>query len=68
MNIITMKSPHQQQVFEKLRSRFGMPGEAGFSPKSNASAAPSAFPAALLKTGLRDRGTGQAYSLSRFRR
>jgi hypothetical protein len=32
-----MKSPHQQQVFEKLRSRFGMPGEAGFSPKSNAS-------------------------------
>jgi hypothetical protein len=54
MNIITMKSLHQQQVFEKLRSRFGMPGEAGFSPKSNASAAPSAFPAALLKTGLHE--------------
>jgi protein ImuA len=49
-----MKSPHQQQVFEKLRSRFGMPGQAGFRPKSNASAAPSAFPAALLKTGLHE--------------
>jgi protein ImuA len=49
-----MKSLHQQQVFEKLRSRFGMPGQAGFNPKSAGTPAPSAFPAALLKSGLHE--------------
>ncbi|MGA7328075.1 MAG: hypothetical protein WBX25_27200 [Rhodomicrobium sp.] len=49
-----MKSLHQQQVFEKLRSRFGMPGEAGFNPKSAASSAPAAFPAGLLTSGLHE--------------
>ena len=49
-----MKSLHRQQVFEKLRSRFGMPGQAGFSPKNTAPAAPSAFPAGLLKAGLHE--------------
>jgi len=54
MNKITMKSLYQQQVFEKLRSRFGMPGQAGFSPKSTLLSVPSAFPAGLLKSGLHE--------------
>jgi hypothetical protein len=55
MNKLTMKSLHQQQqVFEKLRSRFGMPGEAGFNPKSARLKAPTAFPAGLLKSGLHE--------------
>lgn len=54
MNIPTMKSLRQQQIFETLRSRFGMPGQAGFSPKSAVSPAPSAFPAALLTCGLHE--------------
>ena len=49
-----MKSLHRQQVFEKLRSRFGMPGQAGCSPKNTVSAAPSAFRAGLLKAGLHE--------------
>jgi len=53
-NKAVMKSLHQHQILEKLRSRFGMPGQAGFSPKSTASAASSAFPAALLKSGLHE--------------
>jgi protein ImuA len=69
MNIITMKSLHQQQVFEKLRSRFGMPGGAGFSPNSTVSAAPSAFPAALLRSGLHEclgQGSGDFPSVLAF--
>jgi protein ImuA len=54
MNNLTMKSLHQQQVFEKLRSRFGMPGEAGFSPKSAVTQGFPAFPAALLRSGLHE--------------
>jgi protein ImuA len=49
-----MKSLHQQQVFEKLRSRFGMPGQAGFSRKSAASPTTTSFPATLLNSGLHE--------------
>jgi protein ImuA len=49
-----MKSLRQQQIFEKLRSRFGTPGQAGFSPESTGPAMPSAFPATQLKTGLHE--------------
>jgi hypothetical protein len=69
MNTITMKSLHRQQIFEKLRSRFGAPGLAGFSPKGMAPAMPSAFPAALLKSGLHEclgQGAGDGPSLLAF--
>jgi protein ImuA len=50
-----MKSLHRQQIFEKLRDRFGMPGEAGFNPKSAVvSAGRSASPETVLKTGLHE--------------
>jgi protein ImuA len=54
MNILTMKSLRQQQVFEKLRDRFGMPSQAGFSPKGAISAALSVLPTVQLKTGLHE--------------
>src|SRR5258706_11118297 len=49
-----MKSLHQQQIFEKLRSRFGVAGPTGFGPKSGLVPVPSAFPGAMLKTGLHE--------------
>ncbi len=49
-----MHSLQQQQIFEKLRSRFGTSGKAGFGPTIAASPIPSAFPDALLKTGLHE--------------
>ena len=49
-----MKSLHQEQIFEKLRSRFGVAGPTGFGPKSGLVPVPSAFPGAMLKTGLHE--------------
>jgi protein ImuA len=64
-----MKSLHQQQVFEKLRSRFGMAGPTGYGPKSGVAPAPAAFPGAMLKTGLHEclgRGPGDWASVLAF--
>jgi protein ImuA len=60
---------HRKEIFEKLRSRFGMPDEAGFAPKSAASFRTSAFPAVMLKSGLHEclgQGAGDWASLLGF--
>ncbi len=48
-----MHSLQQQQIFEKLRSRFGARKE-GFGPATGPSPMPSTFPDAILKTGLHE--------------
>jgi protein ImuA len=49
-----MNRPHQQQIFEKLRSRFGIPaGEAGFGQKTGLPGR-SRFPETVLNSGLHE--------------
>jgi protein ImuA len=49
-----MNRLHRQQIFEKLRSRFGVPaGQAGFGPKTGLPAR-SRFPETVLSSGLHE--------------
>src|ERR1700748_1649660 len=49
-----MQTLKQQLIFEKLRSRFGTAGKEGFERGGAGAPRPSAFPDAILKTGLHE--------------
>jgi protein ImuA len=49
-----MNRQHQQQIFEKLRNRFGVPaGQAGFGPRTKVQGL-SGFPETVLTSGLHE--------------
>jgi protein ImuA len=55
MNTIAMKSLHRQQIFETLRSRFGVPAHHdGFGARARDADVRARFPEAILNAGLHE--------------